>query len=56
MKGANFFDVAHFPTATFVSTSIAKNGTALAVSGNLTLHGVTKPVVFQVEGAIGLCP
>src|ERR1700693_6086714 len=50
LKGANFFDVAQFPTATFVSTSIAKNGSGLTVSGNLTLHGVTKPVVLQLEG------
>jgi polyisoprenoid-binding protein YceI len=53
LKGANFFDVAQFPTANFVSTSVAKNGSSLAVSGNLTLHGVTKPVVLQVEGPRG---
>jgi polyisoprenoid-binding protein YceI len=53
LKGPNFFDVAQFPTATFVSTSVAKNGTAVTVSGNLTLHGVTKPVVLQVEGPTG---
>lgn len=56
LKGSNFFDVAQFPTATFVSTSIAKNGSALTVSGNLTLHGVTKPVVLQVEGPTGPVP
>lgn len=56
LKSPNFFDVAQFPTATFVSTSIAKNGSALTVSGNLTLHGVTKPVVLQVEGPTGPVP
>ena len=56
LKGSNFFDVAQFPTATFVSTSIAKNGSALTVSGNLILHGVTKPVVLQVEGPTGPVP
>ena len=56
LKSPNFFDVAQFPTATFVSTSIAKNGSALAVSGNLTLHGVTKPVQLQVEGPTGPVP
>ena len=56
LKSANFFDVAQFPTATFVSTSIAKNGDNLTVSGNLTLHGVTKPVVLQVEGPTGPVP
>jgi len=53
LKSANFFDVAQFPTATFVSTSVAKSGNGLTVSGNLTLHGVTKPVVLQVEGPTG---
>ncbi len=53
LKGANFFDVAQFPTATFVSTSVAKSGNGLAVSGNLTVHGITKPVVLQVEGPTG---
>ena len=53
LKSAHFFDVAQYPTATFVSTKIAKNGNGLAVSGNLTLHGVTKPVVLQVEGPTG---
>ena len=56
LKSPNFFDVTQFPTATFVSTSIAKSGSALAVSGNLTLHGVTKPVVLQVEGPTGPVP
>jgi polyisoprenoid-binding protein YceI len=53
LKSANFFDVAQFPTATFTSTSIAKSGSGLTVNGNLTLHGVTKPVVLQVEGPTG---
>ncbi len=50
LKGANFFDVANFPAATFTSTSVARNGNDLSVTGNLTLHGVTKPVVLEVEG------
>ena len=53
LKGANFFDVAQFPTADFVSTGIAKSGSSLTVSGNLTLHGITKPVVLEVEGPTG---
>jgi polyisoprenoid-binding protein YceI len=56
LKSANFFDVAQFPTAAFVSTSITKNGSTLTVSGNLTLHGVTKPVVLEVEGPTGPVP
>ena len=56
LKGANFFDVAQFPTATFVSTSVAKTSSGLTVSGNLTLHGVTKPVVLEVDGPTGPMP
>ena len=47
IKSADFFDVAKFPTLTFVSTSIEPAGTGkYKLKGNLTLHGVTKPVVF----------
>jgi polyisoprenoid-binding protein YceI len=53
LKSAKFFDATQFPTATFVSTSVAKSGAGLTVSGNLTLHGVTKPVVLQVEAPTG---
>jgi polyisoprenoid-binding protein YceI len=53
LKGANFFDVANFPTATFSSTGVVKAGSTLTVTGNLTLHGVTKPVVLNVEGPDG---
>jgi polyisoprenoid-binding protein YceI len=50
LKTDAFFDVAKFPTATFTSTSVVKNGSKLTVYGNFTLHGVTKPVVLDVEG------
>ena len=50
LKSGNFFDVTKFPTATFTSTSVVKNGNKLTVSGNFTLHGVTKPIVLDVEG------
>jgi polyisoprenoid-binding protein YceI len=53
LKGDGFFDTATMPTATFTSTSVAKNGTHLMVSGNLTLHGVTKPVTLDVTGPNG---
>jgi polyisoprenoid-binding protein YceI len=53
LKSANFFDVAQFPTATFVSTSVSKSASGLTVNGNLTLHGVTKPVTLQVQGPTG---
>jgi polyisoprenoid-binding protein YceI len=56
LKGANFFNVAQFPTATFTSTSVSKNASGLAVTGNLTLHGITKPVTLEVEGPEGPMP
>lgn len=56
LKSANLFDCGQFPTATFVSTSVAKSANGLTVNGNLTLHGVTKPVVLQVEGPTGPIP
>jgi polyisoprenoid-binding protein YceI len=53
LKSPNFFDVSQFPTATFVSTGVAKSSDGLAVSGNLTVHGVTRPVVLKVDGPTG---
>lgn len=53
LKTPDFFDLAQFPTATFTSTSVAKSGNDLIVNGNLTLHGVTKPVALTVEGPVG---
>jgi polyisoprenoid-binding protein YceI len=56
VKGPGFFDTAKFPTATFTSTSVSKNGDHLTVNGDLTLHGVTKPVQLDVEGPSGPVP
>ena len=56
VKGANFFDTAQYPSATFASTSVAKKGMGLTVTGNLTLHGVTRPVELDVEGPSGPVP
>jgi len=53
LKSAHFFDIANFSTATFTSTSVSKTSSGLTVNGNLTLHGVTKPVVLTVEGPNG---
>lgn len=53
IKGASWFNVASYPTATFTSTSVAKSGDHLTVNGNLTLHGVTKPVVLDCQGPKG---
>jgi polyisoprenoid-binding protein YceI len=49
IKSKDFFDTAQFPTATFKSTAVAAAGEGkLKVTGDLTLHGVTKPVVLDV--------
>jgi polyisoprenoid-binding protein YceI len=51
LKSPDFFDVAKFPTMTFKSKKIEKTGDGRAkVTGDLTLHGVTKEVVLDVEG------
>jgi len=50
LKGAQWFDTAKFPSATFNSTKIigGDNGDA-TITGNLTLHGVTKPIVLHAH-------
>ncbi len=49
MQTDTFFDVAKFPTATFVSDKVKVTGKNTAdVMGRLTLHGVTKPLTFHV--------
>jgi polyisoprenoid-binding protein YceI len=50
LKTPDFFNTEKYATATFVSTSVAKSPTGLTVAGNLTIAGVTKPVVLNVEG------
>lgn len=50
LKSANFFDVQKYPTLTFKSKKVEKNGDRLKVTGDLTMHGVTKEVVLDVEG------
>jgi polyisoprenoid-binding protein YceI len=53
LKAAEFFDVATYPTITFSSTSVTKDGDDEAtIVGNLTLHGVTKEVTIKVEGGL----
>lgn len=50
LRSADFFDVAKYPSMTFVSKKVAKAGKgALKVTGDLTIHGVTKEVVLNVE-------
>lgn len=63
LKGPDFLDAAQYPTITFKSTRIEKSGeNGLKITGNLTLHGVTKPVtldatvnkigIFEIPGVI----
>lgn len=49
LRSADFFDVENFPTITFASTSIADNGDDFVVTGDLTVHGVTRPISIEVE-------
>lgn len=50
LKSPDFFDVEKYPTITFVSKKVAKNGSDdYKVTGDLTIHGVTKEVVLDVE-------
>ena len=51
LKSAEFFDADKYPTLNFKSTKVVKKGEAeYEVTGDLTVHGVTKPVKFAVEG------
>ena len=50
LRSPNFFDAAKFPQTTFKSTSVKKTGdNTFDVTGNLTMHGVTKEVVLKAE-------
>ena len=53
LKSDHFFDVAKYPTMTFVSKSIAKSGDGYTVTGDLTMHGVTKPVMLTMDAPSG---
>ncbi len=51
LKSEKFFEVAKYPTITFVSTKVEQTGVGkLKVTGDLTIHGVTKQVVLDVDG------
>ncbi len=50
VKGADFLDTAQYPSITFVSTKVTPDGKdQWKVAGDLTMHGVTKPVTLEVE-------
>jgi polyisoprenoid-binding protein YceI len=51
LRSADFFDVAKYPTLTFRSKRVEKAGDEyFKVAGDLTIHGVTKEVTFDIEG------
>lgn len=51
LRSAEYFDVARFPTLSFKSTHIQRvSDGKLLMNGELTLHGITKPVALKVEG------
>ena len=49
MHGADLFDVAHFPTAHYVTKSFVKTDSGYTAQGSLTLHGVTKDVAIAFK-------
>jgi polyisoprenoid-binding protein YceI len=51
LRSADFFDVANYPQITFRSTMIDQKGTDIAITGDLTMHGVSRPVVLKGEFA-----
>ena len=55
LKTADFFDVAKYPQATFVSTEIkpgGEKGASHTITGNLNLHGATKSITFPATIAV----
>ncbi len=47
LKSKDFFDVATYPTARFVSTAVVASGNTAKITGNLTIKNVTKPVTID---------
>ena len=50
LKSADFLDAEKFPKIAFKSKAVKAKGDELVVTGDLTIHGVTKEVVLEVEG------
>ena len=49
LKSPDFFDVAKFPTMTYKSTKVWKEGNKLMMAGDLNMHGVTKPLTLTMD-------
>ena len=53
IRGKDVFDVAHYPTAHYVTKSITKTAAGFSAVGALTLHGVTRDVPIEFQFAPG---
>lgn len=49
LRSADFFDATTYPTITFKSNKVERDGKDYKVTGDLTMHGITKPAVFELE-------
>lgn len=50
IRSEDFLDVDKYPTAKFISTSVVDEGeNKMTINGDLTLHGITKPIVMQAN-------
>ena len=49
LLSADILDAAKYPTANFTSTAVTVRGTSAKIAGNLTLHGVTRPVTLDAR-------
>jgi polyisoprenoid-binding protein YceI len=56
LKGPDFFSAKEFPNITFKSTAVKASGKNLEVTGDFTMHGVTKSVTLTFETATGEFP
>lgn len=49
IRTADFFDIENYPTITFTSTKVERDGSEWDITGDLTINGVTKPVTIEFE-------
>ena len=49
LRSKDFLDVATYPTLSFVGESVERRGERFEIRGQLSLHGVTRPVVLEAE-------